>query len=168
VLERLVETTPLGYDFSNALVAACWKGNETTIKLLLDAGADVNEDGSCWFPIQAACEGRRENIAKLLLMNGADVNVQGCIMHDSILDSAVRGGDLSIIKLMLDNGAKVETQGEEEMIQAEKVRDHELIARLLIARMEKMDQLEEELKKENERMEAHFDREGDEMSTEED
>jgi hypothetical protein len=167
VLERLVETTPFRYDFSKALVAACWKGNETAIKLLLDAGTDINEDGSCWFPIEAACEGRRGNIAKLLLMNGADVNVQGCIMHDSILDSAVRGGDLSIIKLMLDNGAKVETQGEEEMIQAEKVRDYELIAQLLIARMEKMDQLEEEELKKKERMEARFDREGDEMSTEE-
>lgn len=59
------------------LQAAVFKGYERLVKVLIDAGADVNgldEAGLSPTPLRYACQVNREDIARLLLERGADVN----------------------------------------------------------------------------------------------
>jgi ankyrin repeat protein len=68
-------------DESTGLHCACWKGHIEVVKLLLEAGADVNainkNDHWGFTPLHAAAHGNQGAIAELLLTHGADVNALG-------------------------------------------------------------------------------------------
>ncbi|KAF2678030.1 ankyrin [Lentithecium fluviatile CBS 122367] len=60
------------------LYIAVEHGHQRMVKLLLDAGADVNAQGGFYGnALQAASEGGHEQVVKLLLDTGANVNVEG-------------------------------------------------------------------------------------------
>jgi ankyrin repeat protein len=67
-----------GYEGSNSpLYAACIKGHEAIVKMLVDEGADVNaynEKGRT--PIHAASSRGHIAIVKMLVRNKADINSQ--------------------------------------------------------------------------------------------
>jgi ankyrin repeat protein len=69
-----------GRDGSTPLHMAAWKGKAAVVRLLLEAGADVNahNDNTHWgtTPLHAAAHSNRKGIADLLIAHGADVNAK--------------------------------------------------------------------------------------------
>ena len=65
-------------DGSTPLHCAVWKGQQAVVKLLIDAGADVNahNENDHWgtTPLHAASHANQAAIAQLLIDHGADVN----------------------------------------------------------------------------------------------
>ncbi|XP_078323059.1 uncharacterized protein LOC144622286 isoform X2 [Crassostrea virginica] len=93
---------------------ACYYGRVSTVKLLLDKGANVNmRDNTLASPLYISCkvttcevEKRQENIVQLLLEKNADVNLCD-IKGMSPLYVASQNGHERILKILLDNGANV-------------------------------------------------------------
>lgn len=67
-------------DGSTPLHCACWKGHEAVVRVLLDAGADVNAENANehWgtTPLHAAAHANRRRIAELLIAQGANINAR--------------------------------------------------------------------------------------------
>ncbi|KAJ7453546.1 hypothetical protein B0H11DRAFT_2245368 [Mycena galericulata] len=117
------------------LLEASEKGNEATVKLLIEHGADVNAQNQ-WYgsALQSASSMGHGAIVKLLIENGADVNAQ----HDwygSALRGAALMGHESIVKLLIECGADVngECGRQGSALQAAIEQGHEGIVELLIA-----------------------------------
>jgi len=76
--------------YDNALQAAAYKDNETTVKLLLKAGADVNSQGGYYGnALQAAARQDHKAMFEFLLQNGAVITQDGDF--DSAWDAAIYG-----------------------------------------------------------------------------
>ena len=96
-------TTPLMY---SAAV-----GSQHAMKLLVEAGADVNAKNAFdATPLMWAAG----DIAKvrLLLANGADVNARSKIGRTPLLNAALHDGSSEIVRLMLDKGADLKARDE--------------------------------------------------------
>ncbi|KAM0247206.1 hypothetical protein ACHAP5_004288 [Fusarium lateritium] len=95
-----------GEEYGNALTAAAYDGTIDIIKMLLDAGADINSpDG--WALQHAAGEGHVD-VVNLLLERGANVNA--CSSHSNMpqgtaLQAAVESGQSDIVDILLEHGA---------------------------------------------------------------
>ena len=75
-----------------ALVAAAERGDVSSLRRLLDAGADVNErDARGRNAVLAATQGGHEAAARLLIERGADVNAQDEIADSAFLLAGARG-----------------------------------------------------------------------------
>ena len=104
------------------------------VKLLLDAGADVNAQGGVYGnALQAASYGGDEQVMKLLLDAGADVNAQGGD-YGNALQAASHGGHEQVMKLLLNAGADVNAQGGVygNALQAALYGGHEQVMKLLL------------------------------------
>jgi ankyrin repeat protein len=81
-------------------------GNLDALKLLLDAGADVNARNN--FDATALLWAARDpDKAKLLIERGADVNVRSKLGRTPLMVAALRKGGSAIVALMLAKGADV-------------------------------------------------------------
>ncbi|KAL2062821.1 hypothetical protein VTL71DRAFT_5893 [Oculimacula yallundae] len=84
---------------------------EDIVKLLLDAGADVDiEGGEYRTALIAASRTGMIGIMKLLIVRGADVNIRSGLLVTA-LQAAMYFGDTDAIKLLLDTGANVQALG---------------------------------------------------------
>ena len=93
------------------LFYAADQGYEQVVKLLLDNGADVNEQsGHYGNALRAASASGHEQVVKLLLDKGADVNAQG-EDYGNALQAASGSGHEQVVKMLLDKGADVNAQG---------------------------------------------------------
>jgi ankyrin repeat protein len=105
-----------------ALVFAAREGDLPTAKILLDAGADVNQTTEYgWTPLLTATQNRYYELGKFLLDHGADPNVanQGgwSPLYIATDNRNIEGGDyptrkpdmdhLEFIELLLEHGANV-------------------------------------------------------------
>ena len=67
-------------DGSTPLHCAAWKGNVDVVRILLDAGAPINDhnQNSHWgtTPLHAAAHGNQRAVAELLLARGGDVKAK--------------------------------------------------------------------------------------------
>jgi ankyrin repeat protein len=101
----------LGYKIKldSALVVACEASREddSIAKLLLEHGADANEEGAQGYSaLYEACVRPRNNseLIKILLAHGGDPSVHNC----SLLAGAVEFTDLEVITMLLAKGANTD------------------------------------------------------------
>ncbi|XP_062618438.1 uncharacterized protein LOC134280023 [Saccostrea cucullata] len=94
------------------LAAACERGEISIVKVLLEAGADVNPQSMHKTPLTAAAESGHTNVVKELLKAGADVNPQD--KYDIPLTAACRKGHLCVVKQLLDAAADVNPESANE------------------------------------------------------
>jgi ankyrin repeat protein len=99
--KRLKRTlTPLYY--------AAQLGLRTIVRVLLDAGADVNEHGGEYgSALHAASTHGYEDIVKILLDSGANINAPGGDYGSTALETAAGGGHEQMVKIRIDRGAVV-------------------------------------------------------------
>jgi hypothetical protein len=112
------------------------KGDEKTVKRLLEQGADVNANDGYLTALMAA--GGRTKTAKLLLKNGADVNAKTRYGITALILAALNGYT-ETVKLLLKKGADVDATdivGNTALDYALK-NGHTEIAKLLRAKMAK-------------------------------
>ncbi|WP_233789352.1 ankyrin repeat domain-containing protein [Sphingobacterium sp. HMA12] len=87
------------------IVEAVSKGQYTTVKKLLEAGADANQKGNDSKPLLlVATEKKDLAMAKLLLEHGANVNLQDNSLNSSFLYAGA-SGYTELVKLYLAHGA---------------------------------------------------------------
>ncbi len=93
-----------------ALMEAVWRPDAKLelVRILLDAGADINERDSLGTPIltHAASQGHTE-IVKAIIHAGADVNAKGRMFGNTALQIAVRDGHIRCVRVLLDSDADV-------------------------------------------------------------
>ncbi|KAJ3569886.1 hypothetical protein NPX13_g5924 [Xylaria arbuscula] len=85
---------------------------QTSIKLLIDAGADINTPAAAYrgaTALQLAAMRGSINIARLLLERGADVNAPPAKFHGrTALEGASEHGRLDVTQLLLENGVRLD------------------------------------------------------------
>lgn len=83
--------------------------NLKTVKLLVELGADVNQESSKSYqkftPLHFAVQSKGTEITKHLIEMGAKINVKGQTTGRTPLYIAVAKRDMGIIKLLIENGA---------------------------------------------------------------
>lgn len=89
------------------LYIAVEKGDAKIVKILLDAGADINiKAGPGNSPLHLAVSDNKEEIFKILLDAGADIQTKNNF-EKTPLHIAAKNGNKEIIKKLLDAGANV-------------------------------------------------------------
>ena len=88
------------------VILAFPRKGETTIYLLLDAGAHVNAEGPYGTALEIASTRGRLDAITLLLNSGANINLVG--PRGSALQRAILSSRFDAVKLLLDRGAKLE------------------------------------------------------------
>ena len=79
------------------------------VKLLLDNGANVNEQGILnWTTLIQAVRDGYTDVVKVLLEHGADINIEG--KWGTALDHAKDGGYNEIVQLLSNYSAKPENE----------------------------------------------------------
>ncbi|KAF7446386.1 ankyrin repeat domain containing protein [Pyrenophora tritici-repentis] len=125
-------TGKLGVPFE--MQAASYRGHEQVVKMLLDAGADINaQGGNHGNALQAASLRGHKQVVKMLLDKGVDINAQSG-NHGNALQAASEGGHKQVVKMLLDNGADINAQGGEygNALQAASARGHEQVVKTLL------------------------------------
>ena len=73
-INAVIDINGKGINKQALFFGACSKGNIDLVKILLNAGADVNAISNNYTALQLAVKGNHIDIAKLLIAAGADVN----------------------------------------------------------------------------------------------
>jgi ankyrin repeat protein len=94
------------YNEYNVLALACGNDNVEIVRILLDAGADVNEGGKRAIPIARAAHMGHLEVVKLLLKRGADVNRCAPGDKDNALTYAKYSRNLEMIDYLRSVGAR--------------------------------------------------------------
>lgn len=92
----------------SALLLAVKQDLEDVVQMLVDAGANLNQNGPCYSALHCAVVNSRVNLVKILLKAGADVNVVSKL-GVTPLKLAVTVSNLEIVKLLVDAKADVNT-----------------------------------------------------------
>ena len=112
------DVKPRRIELDTALFLAAWQNDTRIVKLLTNAGADVNavlwneSAGMEATVLMVAAESGLTKTAGLLLDHGADVNVKG-YGGNSPLHRAVLMGHPETVDLLLDHGADVDSTDDE-------------------------------------------------------
>ncbi len=101
-------------ELNRELINASGKGFGEHVKLLLEAGAEVNAKlGSNKTALALAVEGQHIDIVELLLVAGADANIQfnsKTFQKGTVLMRVAKNGNTEIAELLLERGAKANLQ----------------------------------------------------------
>jgi ankyrin repeat protein len=118
VVERLVTVPGINLDAKSSddgappIYDAAGKGKLDVVKVLAEAGADINNVGgpSGVSPIGRAILDGHTEVVRYLISRGADVKVQD-LDGDSLAFLAAQYGNLEVIKMLRKAGADLETAG---------------------------------------------------------
>ena len=90
-------------DGSTPLHCAAWHGDVETVRFLLDAGADINDQNqsSHWgtTPLHAAAHGDQRAVAELLIARGADLHAKNLHGRTPLEETAIHNAR-SVAKLL--------------------------------------------------------------------
>jgi ankyrin repeat protein len=101
--------SPEGCDMPRPLSCAAMMGIRHVVEILLEAGANPNEDHES--VLQAAVIGEDEEIVEMLLKRGANVNdTFPCDVYDTALHAAISGCNEDMVKILLDADADPNAQ----------------------------------------------------------
>lgn len=111
-VKRLKELIALKKDTISALndrgfdplMIACYRGQTTCAKFLLQNGADVNRPSAEGSALQAACYQNNTELAVLLIKKGADLNVQGPDGNTALM-YAVLNQNEKLVKTLVKAGS---------------------------------------------------------------
>lgn len=122
--------------FSTALQAAASRGSEKLTRLLLAAGAEINQGGYYGTPLYLAARSGHKQMVELLLYSGADYQVE-CGELGTALKGASDGHHYSVVELLLKVGADLGSIGETQLTahlkEAVEVSNKKMVALLLNA-----------------------------------
>ena len=92
--------------YQEALELATKRGNIASVKILVEAGADVNKNNHYGTPLVRAAKGGHEECLEFFLSKGVDVNAceRSCC---TALDLAARHGHEACLNLLIEAGANV-------------------------------------------------------------
>ncbi|KAG4428800.1 hypothetical protein IFR05_015719 [Cadophora sp. M221] len=97
-----------GGDLPYAIIAMACQGDADGLKILIEAGADVNKTGGKWHSaLQAVMSDYSDNDEeklRILLAAGADVNAFGGV-YGTALEAAYRGGYYIATRILYNHGA---------------------------------------------------------------
>lgn len=92
--------------FATALQVACHQGDVDKIRLLIDAGSDVNEVGGVYgTALQAAAHQGHLEATQTMIEAGAGINA--CAGDSCALMDATEESNLEVVKLLVEKGANV-------------------------------------------------------------
>lgn len=96
-----IKPATLQSSINHALPEAAFRGHVSTVKLLLDRGADIhyNEDQA----LRDAVAKGRTNVVKLLLERGADIHSR----NDYAIKRAIEKGQTGAVKLLIEHGIDI-------------------------------------------------------------
>ncbi|KAJ7323268.1 ankyrin repeat-containing domain protein [Mycena albidolilacea] len=125
------------FRFGTALLAATFKGHESTVRLLLESNADANAEDNILrtgLALLVASQAGHESVIRLLISLGADVNALLEAPVGTALQAASIGGHEYAARLLIENGADVNMCGGylgTALLAASKA-GHESLVRLLV------------------------------------
>lgn len=102
--DRRTKIDTEAFNGDNALMIACYNGNEKAVRALLDQGAKVNKNG--WAPLHYAAASGNNQIVRMLLEKDAFIDAVSPNATTPIM-MAARNGHIYTVKLLHDNGADV-------------------------------------------------------------
>ena len=119
-------------DYSGSALSEAVKRKDLTfLKLLLDAGADVNACRDRPALHNCASDGL-VGIAEILIAHGADINMlYGWEKTNSVIEVAAGNGRLHMVKLFLDHGANLEGERFVRAVNGAKNNGHLAVVQLL-------------------------------------
>jgi len=98
-------------DGATALAVAVYRDQAAVMKLLIDAGADVNTQTKQGFtPLSLAAEKGNADLIKLLLKKGANVGIKNFVSGQDALWISSLFGHVDIMQLLIDHSADINTQ----------------------------------------------------------
>src|SRR5262249_8556482 len=132
-LRALVESQDVNAKDSRGatpLMYAAAFGNAAQMKLLLEAGADVNGQNT-FHATPIIWAGGDAVKSRMLIEHGADVNVRTQQGRTALMVAAKRNGNADLVRLLLEKGTDVKILGDATLIAAAQSGDIEIM-RLLI------------------------------------
>ena len=93
--------------YESPLFVACGNSDIKTVKLLIDKGANVNDENNCGItPLHNSCSKGKFYISKLLIENGADINAIDN-KGEHVLGCACYTDSIYLVKYLLAKGCDV-------------------------------------------------------------
>ena len=90
------------------LAAACWKGHMNVVRLLLDAGADIDRvDARGIRPFLLACLCGHIDVIRLLMAAGADIHRTGALGSSALYWACIWKPDAGIVILLVESGTDI-------------------------------------------------------------
>lgn len=106
ILEKMVKDKGK-INFNNLTIDEASKiGNPSIIKLLIDAGANVNEKYISKIPLHVASENGKLDVVEILADKVKDINIGNDDKTTSLM-FASKNGHLNVVKFLIQKGAKV-------------------------------------------------------------
>lgn len=106
LIRQGVNVNVVGKGGWSPLIHATYQSYLDTVKLLVEAGADINAFHGKWNAFMYAVKYKNTDIIKFFVESGADINVSDS-MGDTPLIYAAEEGDPDIIKILVNAGANV-------------------------------------------------------------
>lgn len=106
-LDEDCDLLAMDHSKQSAIHLAAESGDEVTVRLLLDAGANPNQESKEKPPLHRACYGGHKGVARILINKGADIHKYAGYKWTP-LHNAIFGRNEDIARLLITVGAHID------------------------------------------------------------